>query len=259
MSGTGAEQPDWDRLLTAASRLQNILPDAVLVGGTAAALHAGHRTSGDTDHVLPDLRECFDLVLADLESVAGWKTARVRPPVLILGSLDGIETGVPQLIRSEPLETIVIERHGVSVTVPTVAEILRIKAVLILRRNATRDYLEFAALANRLSPADCVQAMNTFDRLYPQDSGQSATQQLLAQLSNPLPYDLDEREPASYRELVPALADWANVRRICANSAQILFDGLCSAPHASPPTEQEARKLEDPFAIPDPFEPPSPW
>lgn len=132
MSGADAEQPDWDRLLTAASRLQDILPDAVLVGVTAAALHAGHRMSRDTDHVLPRLRERFDLVLADLESVAGWKTARVRPPVLILGSLDGIETGVRQLIRSEPLETTVVERQGISVTAPTEAEILRIKAVLIL-------------------------------------------------------------------------------------------------------------------------------
>jgi len=45
-------------------------------------------------------------VLAALESVAGWKTARLKRPVLILGNLDGIETGVPQLIRDEPLETV---------------------------------------------------------------------------------------------------------------------------------------------------------
>jgi hypothetical protein len=30
------------------------------------------------DHVLTDLRERFDQVLADLEAVAGWKTARIR-------------------------------------------------------------------------------------------------------------------------------------------------------------------------------------
>lgn len=259
MSGTDADQPDWEQLLTAASRLQTVLPDAVLVGGTAAALHAGHRISHDTDHVLPDLRERFDRVLADLESVAGWKTTRVRPPVLILGSLDGIETGVRQLIRSKPLETTVIERHGVSVTVPTEAEILRVKAVLILKRNATRDYLDFAALADRLSPADCVHAMEPFDRLYPQASGQSALQQLLAQLSNAMPFDLDERAPASYRELVPALADWADVRRICAKSAQILFDGLCAAPPASMPRKQKKQTPDDPFVPPNPFKPPSAW
>jgi len=32
--------PDWERVLSAASRLQQILPVAVLVGGTAAAVYA---------------------------------------------------------------------------------------------------------------------------------------------------------------------------------------------------------------------------
>jgi hypothetical protein len=41
-------------------------------------------------------------VLAQLESVAGWQTARVQRPIQILGSLDGILTGMRQLIRSKP-------------------------------------------------------------------------------------------------------------------------------------------------------------
>ncbi len=230
MSGIDAELADWDRLLTAAARLQDVLPDAVLVGGTAAALHAGHRFSHDADHILPDLRERFDRVLAELESVSGWATARVRRPVLILGSLDGIETGVRQLIRSQPLETTVVERHGVAVTVPTEAEILRIKAVLILKRNATRDYLDFAALSGRKSAEELVLAMEPFDRLYPQDNRQSALQQLLAQLSSVMPYDLAAAGPGRYRDLSPELRDWGNIQRVCGNAAQILFDGLCSPP-----------------------------
>ena len=230
MSGADARRADWDRLLTAAARLQDMLPDAVLVGGTAAAPHAGHRFSRDADHVLPDLRERFDVVLAQLESVSGWTTARVRPPVLILGSLDGIETGVRQLIRSQPLETTVIKRQGTSITVPTEAEILRIKAVLILKRNATRDYLDFVALGTRMSAKVLAGAMDPFDRLYPQDNGQSAVQQLLAQLSSPRPFDLDETEPGDYRGLVPELADWEGTQRVCANLAQTLFDSLCATP-----------------------------
>src|SRR6476469_765000 len=35
--------PDWERLLADAALLQTKLPGAVLVGGTAAALHAHHR------------------------------------------------------------------------------------------------------------------------------------------------------------------------------------------------------------------------
>jgi hypothetical protein len=104
--------PDWERVLSSAARLQRILPEAVLVGGTATALYARHRFSCDADHVLADLRTRFDKVLAELESVAGWKTARVQRSVQILGSLDGIETGVRQLIREEPLETTRIDFHG---------------------------------------------------------------------------------------------------------------------------------------------------
>ncbi|HEY8906074.1 MAG TPA: hypothetical protein VIM63_08545 [Rhodoferax sp.] len=51
----------------------------------------------------------------------------MQRPVQILGSLDGIETGVRQLIREEPLETITLDYHGERLTVPTEAEILRIK------------------------------------------------------------------------------------------------------------------------------------
>ncbi len=101
--------PEWDRVLSAAARLQVVLPDSVLVGGTASALYAGHRVSRDADHVIGDLTERFDQVLGQLESVAGWKTARVKRPVMILGSLDGIETGVRQLIRSVQLETKAID------------------------------------------------------------------------------------------------------------------------------------------------------
>jgi len=40
-----APLPDWERAVAAAAHLQTILPGAVLVGGTASALHAGHRCS----------------------------------------------------------------------------------------------------------------------------------------------------------------------------------------------------------------------
>src|SRR5207237_9062470 len=110
---SAADLPDWEHLLSAAAHLQQILPGATLVGGTAAAIFAHHRASYDADHVLNDLRSRFDQVLAQLESVAGWRTARVNRPVLILGSLDGIETGVRQLIRNTPLQTqtVTVSRH----------------------------------------------------------------------------------------------------------------------------------------------------
>ena len=221
--------PEWERLLSSAARLQQILPDAVLVGGTAAAIHAEHRFSHDADHVLTDLRGRFDEVLWQLESVAGWKTARIARPVQILGSLEGIQTGVRQLIRTEPLETTTLEVGGMVLTIPTEAEILRIKGVLILKRNATRDYLDFVALATHLEARSTGEALRSFDRLYPQESGESALQQLQAQLANPLPYDLDDADLSEYRDLAAEWRDWDKVKSACGGVAVEIFDHVCDA------------------------------
>src|SRR5215213_5913198 len=176
--------PEWEQLLSAAAHLQQILPNATLVGGTAVAIFAQHRLSRDADHVLPDLRNRFDDVLAQLEAVAGWRTARVKRPVLILGSLDGIETGVRQIIRKQPLETQEVAIGDVRLIVPTEEELLRIKGVLILKRNATRDYLDFAALSERVGADRVKKALSSLDQLYPQLSGESALQKLQVQLTN---------------------------------------------------------------------------
>ena len=180
----------WEALLAAASALQRLLPGAVLVGGTAAALRVGHRVSLDADHVIPDLRLRFDAVLAELESAAGWTTARVMRPVLVLGALDGIETGIRQLRRSEPLavETITL-RNGDSVRVPTGAEMLRIKAWMYATRNSQRDLLDVVALADHLGDAAATDALASLDRLYPQPGSASVTQQLVQQLAAPHPTD----------------------------------------------------------------------
>jgi len=218
--------PEWERVLAAAAHLQRILPDAVLVGGSASAVYAAHRLSTDADHVLTDLRPRFNQVLADLETVAGWQTARVRRPVLILGNLDGIETGVRQLIRDEPLETAQIEYQGEKITVPTEGEMLRIKGVLILKRNATRDYLDFVALADHLGAEKMIEALQPFDRLYPQPNEESALHQLQIQLAQPLPYDLEELNLNEYKRLAPRWRSWQNVKSACADYATLIFDHI---------------------------------
>lgn len=226
MPRTSPPLPDWEKVLFAAAHLQRILPDAVLVGGTASALHAKHRISLDADHVLRDLSRRFEVVLAQLESVAGWQTARVQRPVQILGSLDGILTGVRQLIRTRPLETETLRWRGQSIEIPTTAEMLRIKAILILGRNATRDYLDFIALEDKLGAAAAADALRPLDRLYPQPNKESPLQQLIVQLAAPLPYDLEEKRLGEYRRLVPRWRDWSVVKKACARCAISLFDLL---------------------------------
>jgi len=224
MSNTKSRESKWDEVLSVAARIQSLIDGLVLVGGTASAVHANHRLSTDADHLMVELREKFDEVLADLESVSGWKTARIRRPVLILESLDGIETGIRQLIRSEPLETEEVRVGGMALKIPTLAEILRIKGVLILRRNATRDYLDFAALASKLEDLALSEALISMNRLYPQANGESPLQQLQVQLATPLPFDLEEVNLSEYKALDPWWQDWSNVESACERAAMRIAD-----------------------------------
>jgi len=225
---------DWEGLLETQRLLQRHFPDLVLVGGTAAALYAHHRFSLDGDHVLADLRNHFDEVLHKLEDMAGWQTNRIRPPVLILGRLSGIDTGIRQLRRQAPLETTEIA----GLRVPTRAEMLRIKAWLVVTRNAFRDYLDFCALADGLTDEDVVQALRSLDQLYPQPTGEPVCRQLAKQLAEPHPYDLTD--PASirtYKGIQAPWDDWEHVLAVARHHAQTLFRYLLQEENdaASPP------------------------
>ena len=120
----------WERLIDVAAEFGLRHPDAVLVGGTVAALYAGHRVSLDADFILTDLRERFEQLLTALETDPDWVTARLNPPVLILGQFKGVETGLRQLRRDRALESTEIGLRGQRLRVPTLCEILRIKGWL---------------------------------------------------------------------------------------------------------------------------------
>lgn len=201
--------PDWERLLSAQVIFQSHFPASVLVGGTAAALHVGHRISIDADHILPDLKEHFDEILARVEQEAGWKTNRMIPPVLILGHFHGVQTGIRQLMRKKPLET--TRMRGLRV--PTIAETLRIKAYLIVKRNTTRDYIDFAALFDHLGTTQALQALISLDDLYPQENTASVLQQLAMQLAEPKPWDLSQTDLRHYKSLKAPYTDWHEITR----------------------------------------------
>ena len=226
----GRTEQDWDEVLAAAARLQRIVPDAVLVGGAAAVEHAHHRVSLDDDHVIAGLRERFDAVLGALEESDGWITARVNRPVLILGSLDGVETGIRNLIRRIPLEIEVHETDHGPIRVPTLAEITRVKAWLVLIRNATRDYLDVAALADRLGPA-AIDVLLSLDHYYADQQGPGGTRvamQIARQLAEPQPYDLSEVDLQHYRRLDPRWRNWTTVADACRALAADLLDRLAT-------------------------------
>ena len=197
--------PDWERLLAAERHLQHLVPGAVLVGGTASAVHAGHRISMDGDHVVEDLRERFDQVLAALESAAGWQTERV--PVLILGAPDGILTGIRQLRRTRPLET----EEIAGLRVPTLPEMARIKAWLLATRHTTRDYLDTVVLFERLEEDGVAQALREFDEIYRQSADVSPLAEVAERLAAASPADLAEIDLQNYRGLRAPWNDWHHV------------------------------------------------
>src|ERR1700722_579624 len=164
--------PELLAVLESASRLEQMVPDAVLVGGSAAALCAGHWDSYDHDHILADLRDRFDVVLEALESEGEWVTSRVVPGKIILEQLGDIEAGVRQMIRTRPLETTHLTLpSGRVLTVPTAGETLRIKGFLIVRRNQTRDYLDVAALADRYGIQEAAAILARIDDYYADQHG----------------------------------------------------------------------------------------
>jgi hypothetical protein len=215
-------------VLESASRLQELVPDAVLVGGSAAALYAAHRDSYDHDHVLGDLRDRFDVVLEALESEGEWVTNRVRPGKLILGRLGDIEAGVRQLIRARPLETTEVTlASGRTLRVPTAEETLRIKGFLVVRRNQTRDYLDVAALAERYGVDAAAAVLARIDDYYADQhgQGQGVAAQVARQLADPRPADASTtRQLASYRNLSARWHDWRQVSAVCRELAAAMLE-----------------------------------
>lgn len=215
--------PEWEKLLSAQMIFQSHFPESVLTGGTAAALHAEHRVSIDADYVLPNLKTRFKEILKKVEEEAGWQTKRIEPPVLILGQFQGVRTGIRQLIRKAPLETTVVR----GLQIPTCEEILRIKAYLIVRRNTTRDFIDFVALFDHLGVKKSLGALDSLDFLYPQEGENSILQQLALQLSEPKPWDLSKTDLGHYKSLQPPYTDWKEVtKRAYAAGQKIILQKL---------------------------------
>ena len=219
--------PDWETLLAQAALVQAKVPGAVLVGGTAAALHAHHRYSLDHDHVIKDLAKHYDQAIAALESIVGWRTKRRVRGSLVLGEIHGIDAGLRNQVRSAPLETTTIHLSGSRILkLPTVEEMLRIKAFLLVQRNAVRDYLDVAALSHHLGLRASARALDTMNQLYAEFAGEGGDMlsSIIVKLSNPDPYDLTEVDLTEYKGIAAPWSDWRAVQAQCRGLAVALLE-----------------------------------
>jgi len=216
------------RLYEAAAALQELVPEATLVGGSAAAFYARHRASFDHDHVIADLADNFDMVLEAIESQQGWVTNRIVPNKLILGQIGDIEAGVRQLIRNVPLEFVRYRLpSGRALKVPSPAETLRIKAYLVIARNQTRDYVDVAALSEWMGLDSAAMVLSDIDRFYSDQhkGGLGVASQVVRQLADPRPKDFGTtRHLDRYKRLDRRWHNWEDVRRVCADVARRIVE-----------------------------------
>jgi hypothetical protein len=172
--------------------------------------------------VLRDLSRHFDKANAALESIAGWRTKRRIRGKLLLGEIHGIDAGLRNQRRSAPLETTTIKTPGGRILeVPTIEEMLRIKAFLIVERNATRDYLDVAALSHHLGRAKSVRAIEKMRQLYGEFAGESGDIliSVLVKLGTPDPYDLTEVDLSEYKGIIAPWNNWSAVVKQCRSLA----------------------------------------
>jgi len=148
-------------------------------------------------------------VLKEVEKEAGWITKRIDPPVLILGHFQGVRTGIRQLIRQAPLETTKVR----GLKIPTIEEMIRIKAYLIVKRNTTRDFIDCIALSDHAGIIKTLEALSSLDKLYPQEGENSISQQLIIQLAEPKPWDLFETDLTNYRSIAKEYSDWNIIKQ----------------------------------------------
>lgn len=234
--------PDFDTVVAEAGALQHQLPwlRLVCVGGTAAALHAHHRYSTDSDHVGETVAARFDELRVALTGWEGWKTKRIRHPYAILGERHGVRLGVRQQRRRLPFD---VTRVG-DVWVPTAEETLRIKAWMVADRGAMRDYLDVAALSDALGERATLSALRPLSRLYAPVGTETATMRF-AQAAMRQPVDVDEVDLAQYRGLVPRYQDVDYVlRRVREVALPALEQDLVAADDTSSPTAPPVPEIE---------------
>ena len=163
---------------------------------------------------------------ARLETQPEWKTARVNPPVLILGSIGGVEVGFRQLKRSLPIETQTLPTEAGPLVVPTLDEMLGMKAFLAYDRNATRDYLDFAALTECAAPQSVLDALMKLDARYGALQTASVGLEVAKALCAAAPFDLDEVELPRYKGLTEKWHRWETTRKICHRFGVFLGEAL---------------------------------
>jgi RND superfamily putative drug exporter len=238
-------------VLKSAARLKHLVPDAITVtdplaftgcgrigglrehvkGGDDPATHelaVAGSAAGTNGHAKP---KKFAGGLSHRNGVARAAPRAVRPvhPVTLWRgrlsvALDALETQAenddPTFERRSPVETTHVQLPtGDRLQIPTGAETLRLKSYLIMSRNSSRDYAEFAELVDTMEAETVALVLAGMDRYYCSQSPrrQWIATQLVRRLADPHPSDLDDESPDEK-------AHWEEVRQRCLSVAVAMLE-----------------------------------
>ncbi len=125
--------------------------------------------------------------------------------------------------RRSPVETTNVQLPtGDRLQIPTGAETLRLKGYLIMCRNSSRDYAEFADMVDTIEPETAAVVLAGMDRYYccqPPRQQWIATQ-LVRRLADPNPSDFADDQWSE----PDAKADWDEVRQRCLSVAVAMLE-----------------------------------
>jgi RND superfamily putative drug exporter len=141
--------------------------------------------------------------VSDVHPVTMWG-GRLAVALDALAASDAV---LPVLARSRPLETTeVLLPTGDRLQIPTGAETLRLKSYLIISRNSTRDYADFADLVACMDIRTAAAVLAGMDRYYcgEQSEGPWVASQMVRWLADPSPRGGQDHP-----------GDWALVRERC--------------------------------------------
>ena len=122
--------------------------------------------------------------------------------------------------RRSPMEATNVQLPtGDRLLIPTGAETLRLKSYLLMCRNSTRDYAEFARLVDSMETDTAARVLTGMDRYYcgERPRSQWVATQLVRRLADPRPSDDPDAQ-------APAGADWDTVRQRCLSVAVAMLE-----------------------------------
>ncbi len=223
ISELAAPGADLRMVIKSAARLKAQAPQTVTVAdplafsGCVSASNPRSRTADDADpdrdpvggggtatKVAPTLRPVHPVTM--------WR-GRLAVALDALHTADAATDHAP-IQRLGPMETTNVQLPtGDRLQIPTGAETLRLKSYLLMCRNSTRDFTEFAELVDCMDTRTAAVVLAGMDRYYCGQHPRNhwVATQLVRRLADPHPVDEPGTGPASPE----AEADWARVRQRC--------------------------------------------